>query len=30
GAPSCRALAEDIIRGFAVDADCIIKLRKKG
>lgn len=30
GAPSCRALAEDIIRGLAVDADCIIKLRKKG
>jgi iron only hydrogenase large subunit-like protein len=30
GAPNCRALAEDIIRGSAVDADCIIKLKKKG
>ncbi|MFH2012443.1 MAG: [Fe-Fe] hydrogenase large subunit C-terminal domain-containing protein [Pseudomonadota bacterium] len=30
GAPSCRALAEDIIRGIAVDTDCIIKLREKG
>ena len=30
GAPSCRAFAEDIIRGLAVDTDCIIKLKKQG
>jgi iron only hydrogenase large subunit-like protein len=28
GAPSCRALAEDIIRGSAVETDCIFKLRE--
>jgi iron only hydrogenase large subunit-like protein len=27
GSPSCRALAEDIVRGFAFDTDCVIKLR---
>ena len=27
GSPSCRALAEDIVRGLAFDTDCIIKLR---
>ncbi|MDK2800960.1 MAG: hypothetical protein PWP27_1900 [Clostridiales bacterium] len=29
GAPSCRALAEDIVRGFANETDCIFKLREK-
>ena len=29
GAPSCRALAEDIVRGIAKETDCIFKLRKK-
>jgi len=29
GSPSCRALAEDIVRGLACDADCVIKLREK-
>ncbi len=29
GAPSCRALAEDIVRGMAVETDCIFKLREK-
>ncbi len=29
GAPSCRALAEDIVRGFATETDCIYKLREK-
>ncbi len=29
GAPSCRALAEDIVRGIAVETDCIFKLREK-
>lgn len=29
GAPSCRALAEDIVRGNANEADCIFKLRQK-
>jgi hypothetical protein len=29
GSPSCRALAEDIIRGQAFDTDCIVKLREK-
>jgi len=29
GSPSCRALAEDIIRGIAFEADCVIKLREK-
>lgn len=29
GAPSCRALAEDIVRGIANEADCIFKLREK-
>jgi len=28
GAPTCRALAEDIVRGGAVDSDCIFKLRE--
>ncbi|MDR2017279.1 MAG: 4Fe-4S binding protein [Syntrophobacterales bacterium] len=27
GSPSCRALAEDIVRGLAFETDCIIKLR---
>ncbi len=29
GSPSCRALAEDIIRGSAFDTDCIVKLRER-
>jgi hypothetical protein len=29
GSPSCRALAEDIIRGQAFDTDCVVKLREK-
>ncbi|MEG1560583.1 MAG: [Fe-Fe] hydrogenase large subunit C-terminal domain-containing protein [Clostridia bacterium] len=29
GSPSCRTLAEDIVRGSAVEMDCIFKLRDK-
>ena len=29
GAPSCKALAEDIVRGTAVPTDCIFKLRER-
>ncbi len=29
GAPSCRALAEDIVRGKASETDCVFKLREK-
>lgn len=29
GSPSCRALAEDIVRGYAEETDCIFKLREK-
>lgn len=29
GSPSCRAHAEDIVRGFAKETDCIFKLREK-
>ncbi len=29
GSPSCRALAEDIIRGIAFETDCVIKLRDR-
>jgi iron only hydrogenase large subunit-like protein len=29
GAPTCRALAEDIARGTAVESDCVFKLREK-
>ncbi len=29
GAPSCRALAEDIVRGFATELDCIFILKEK-
>jgi iron only hydrogenase large subunit-like protein len=29
GAPNCRALAEDIVRGFANETDCIFKLRER-
>ncbi len=29
GAPSCRSLAEDIVRDFATETDCIYKLREK-
>ncbi|MCX8021214.1 MAG: 4Fe-4S binding protein [Syntrophorhabdaceae bacterium] len=29
GSPSCRALAEDIIRGMAFETDCVINLRER-
>ncbi len=29
GAPSCNALAEDIVRNFGKESDCIIKLKEK-
>jgi iron only hydrogenase large subunit-like protein len=29
GAPNCRALAEDIVRGLAVEIDCVFKLRER-
>jgi len=29
GAPSCRALAEDIVRGKTTETDCVFKLREK-
>lgn len=29
GSPSCRALAEDIVRGHAQESDCVFKLRDK-
>ncbi len=29
GAPSCRALAEDVVRGFGNETDCIFKMRDK-
>lgn len=29
GSPHCRALAEDIVQGLAVDTDCILKLREE-
>lgn len=29
GCPNCRALAEDIIRGYALETDCVFKLRKR-
>lgn len=29
GSPSCRALAEDIVRGIANETDCVIKLRER-
>ena len=29
GAPSCRALAEDIVRGFSTEESCIYKLREE-
>lgn len=29
GAPSCKALAEDIVRGEAAESDCLIKMRNK-
>ncbi len=29
GSPSCRALAEDIVRGYAKETDCIFKLKEK-
>lgn len=29
GAPSCRALAEDIVRGFGRQTDCIVKMREQ-
>jgi Na+-translocating ferredoxin:NAD+ oxidoreductase RNF subunit RnfB len=29
GAPTCRALAEDIVNGRAREVDCIFRLREK-
>jgi len=29
GAPTCRALAEDIVNGWAREADCVFRLREK-
>lgn len=29
GAPSCRALAEDIVRGFAKETDCMFRLKER-
>ena len=29
GSPSCKTLAEDIVRGFAKETDCIFKLRER-
>ena len=29
GSPSCRALAEDVVLGHAVELDCIFKLKQK-
>lgn len=29
GAPSCKALAEDIVRGFASENDCIFKMKER-
>lgn len=29
GAPNCRALAEDVIRGLAFETDCVFKLRER-
>ncbi len=29
GSPNCRALAEDIVRGYAAETDCIFKLRER-
>jgi len=29
GAPTCRALAEDIVKGLALETDCVFKLRDK-
>ncbi len=28
GAPSCRAFAEDVVRGYALETDCIFRLRE--
>ena len=29
GAPSCKALAEDIVNGFATENDCIFRIRER-
>jgi len=29
GSPTCRALAEDIVRGLALETDCVFKLRER-
>lgn len=29
GAPSCRALAEDVVLGFAREDDCIFRMRER-
>jgi len=29
GAPNCRALAEDVVRGLASETDCVFRLRER-
>ena len=29
GAPSCRALAEDVVRGTAKESDCVVRFREQ-
>ena len=29
GAPTCRAFAEDIVRGYVTEDDCIVRMKKK-
>ena len=29
GAPTCKALAEDVVRGFGNENDCIFKMRER-
>jgi len=29
GAPNCRALAEDIVRGYAKESDCIVRFKER-
>ena len=29
GAPSCRAFAEDVVRGLAKESDCIFRMRQQ-
>ena len=29
GAPNCRALAEDIVKGEAMETDCVIRMKEQ-